>query len=194
MTCKFNRNFNFNLLINILGQGQLCSICYATIGIPIFLLCVANISGVLGEMFRILYSKIICGPWTFVKIRRARARKAKLEEESGISIDHTRPGGWTLNDNNNNKTVGKRLSNGLATGGEIDEEEQIRNERTAVPLTVTMIIIAIYIWVGSALFHSFEGWTMIQSGYFCFITLGKKIFKYRKINNFTFYFSNNWFR
>jgi hypothetical protein len=75
----------------------------------------------------------------------------------------------------------------LATNDEIDEEEQLRNQRTAVPLTVTMIIIAAYIWLGSVLFHNFEGWTMIQSGYFCFITLGKKIFKYRKINNSIFF-------
>ncbi|CAF4608184.1 unnamed protein product, partial [Rotaria magnacalcarata] len=25
--------------------------------------------------------------------------------------------------------------------------------------------------MGSGLFHAFEGWTMMQSGYFCFITL-----------------------
>jgi hypothetical protein len=176
VTCKFNRNFYFNLLINILGEGQLCSICYATIGIPIFLLCVANISGVLGELFRLIYSKIICAPCVFVKKRHARARKARLEEESGISTDRTRPSEWTLNDNNKIAT-GKRSSNELAANDEIDEEEQLRNQRTAVPLTVTMIIIAAYIWLGSVLFHNFEGWTMIQSGYFCFITLGKKIFK-----------------
>jgi len=123
-------------------------------------------------LFRLIYSKIICAPCVFVKKRRARARKSKLEEESGISTDRTRPSEWTLNDNNKIGT-GKRLSNELATD---DEEEQLRNQRTAVPLTVTMIIIAAYIWLGSVLFHSFEGWTMIQSGYFCFITLGKKIF------------------
>jgi len=107
--------------------------------------------------------------------RRAKARKAKLEEESGISSDHTRPSEWTLNDNNT-KTSGNRLSHIMTTGPEVDEDELKRNQRVAVPLTVTMIIIAAYIWIGSAVFHSFEGWTMIQSGYFCFITLCKKIF------------------
>ena len=159
-----------------LGEGQLCSVCYATIGIPIFLLCVANISGVLGEMFRFIYAKLICGPCLYIKGRRAKERKTKLEEETGISRDHTRPsGGWTLNDDNR-KPPGKRLSNSMTAEEELDEDEQRRNERIAVPLTVTMIIIAAYIWIGSALFHNFEGWTMMQAGYFCFITLGKKIF------------------
>jgi hypothetical protein len=170
------RNFQNFIEGYILGEGQLCCICYATIGIPIFLLCVANISGVLGEMFRFLYGKIICGPCSFIKKRRALARKERLEEESGISTDRVHPGGWTL-DNDDKKTSLKRASNPMAAVDELDEEENRRYQRVAVPLTVTMVIIAAYIWIGSALFHSFEGWTMIQAGYFCFITLCKKIFK-----------------
>ena len=153
----------------------------------IFLLCVANISGVLGEMFRFLYSKIICGPCLLIKKRRALARKERLQEETGISADRVQPSGWTLDDNNR-KTSIKNVSNPMTAEDEFDEEEQRRNQRVAVPLTVTMIIIAVYIWVGSALFHSFEGWTMIQSGYFCFITLCKKIFlKTRKVLIFCFF-------
>ena len=160
-------------MMNLIDEGQLCSICYATIGIPIFFLCVANISGVLGEMFRFLYSKIICGPCSFVKKRRAQTRKAKLEEESGISSDRTHPNGWKLDDENPS-TSRKGFTNTLVNDRiDPDEEEARRNQRVAVPLTVTMIIIAAYIYIGAVIFHNFEGWTMMQSGYFCFITLGK---------------------
>jgi hypothetical protein len=41
-------------------EGQIVCICYATIGIPLFLMCVANLSGVLGDMFRFTYAKICC--------------------------------------------------------------------------------------------------------------------------------------
>jgi hypothetical protein len=125
-------------------------------------------------MFRFIYSKIICGPCSLIKKRRALARKTRLEEETGISADRVQPSGWTLDDNNK-KTSMRNVSDTMTAEEEFDEEEQRRNQRVAVPLTVTMIIIAAYIWIGSALFHNFEGWTMIQSGYFCFITLGKKI-------------------
>ena len=62
----------------------------------------------------------------------------------------------------------------LTSDDDLDDEDIRRNRRVTVPLTVTMIIIAAYIWIGSALFHNFEGWTMTQSGYFCFITLGNQ--------------------
>ncbi|CAF1054055.1 unnamed protein product [Rotaria sp. Silwood1] len=151
-------------------EGQICCICYATIGIPIFLLCVANISGVLGEMFRLLYSKVLCKPCHMIKKRRADARKAKLEEESGMNIDRVNTGGWTIHDNNNNNT-NKKPTNHSMNAIDTDDDEQLHNKRVTVPLTITMLIIAAYIWAGSLIFHSFEQWSMTQAGYFCFITL-----------------------
>lgn len=127
-------------------------------------------------MFRFLYSKILCGPCSFVKKRRAQARKAKLEEESGMSTDRTHTNGWKLDDENP-ASFRQRLSKTFFNNtGEIDEDEARRNQRVAVPLTVTMIIIAAYIYIGAIIFHNFEEWSMMQSGYFCFITLGRRRF------------------
>lgn len=147
------------------------------LGIPIFLLCVANISGVLGEMFRFLYGKVLCRPCNIIKRRRALARKAKLESETGIDAGRANNGGWGIDDHhhpeNNQKNAMKKASNAPINNPEMDdEEEQRRNQRVTVPLTITMLIIAAYIWAGSMIFHSFEDWTMTQAGYFCFITLG----------------------
>ena len=125
-------------------------------------------------MFRFLYAKVICGPCSFIKKRRANARRVRLEEEAGMGTDRVDRGGWTLADEHKKNSL-KPSPNTITAGGEVDEEEQRRAQRVAVPLTVTMIIIAAYIWIGSALFHGFEGWTMTQAGYFCFITLGKNI-------------------
>lgn len=122
-------------------------------GIPIFLLCVANISGVLGEMFRFVYSRIICGPCRLIKRKRALARQNRIQHETGLG-----------------PTVGKSFDNNDDTE---NEEQQRRNQRVTVPLTITMLIIVGYISIGAALFHAFEGWSMIQGAYFCFITLGK---------------------
>ncbi len=131
----------------------------------------ANISGVLGEMFRFLYSRIICGPCLFFKKRRAKARKEKIQEETGISSNQPRPSVWRLENDINQKIQGK---NSMDQNEDIDEELR-RNQQTAVPLTVTMIIISGYIAIGAVIFHNFETWTMVQAAYFCFITLGKKI-------------------
>ena len=53
---------------------------------------------------------------------------------------------------------------------EINDDEETE-ERVTVPLTITMIIITLYILLGAVIFNLFEGWTLIQSGYFCYITL-----------------------
>ncbi|CAF3701774.1 unnamed protein product [Adineta steineri] len=148
-------------------EGQICCICYATIGIPIFLLCIANISGVLGEMFRFIYGRICCGPCHRIKEHRELARKAKLAEERGVSNNQTDGNGWAAQDDNSLK----KRTNTLANQANVDEDEEIEEPRVTVPLTVTMLIIAAYIWFGSMMFHSFEQWTSTQAGYFCFITL-----------------------
>jgi len=74
---------------------------------------------------------------------------------------------------------------------EIDENDNTlcRNQPVTVPLTITMLIIAAYIWAGSMIFHNFEQWTMIQSGYFCFITLCRNNIKIKKKKNFILFFS-----
>lgn len=53
---------------------------------------------------------------------------------------------------------------------ELNDDEETE-ERVTVPLTITMIIITLYILLGAVIFNLFEGWTLIQSGYFCYITL-----------------------
>ena len=166
-----------------------------SLGIPIFLLCVANISGVLGEMFRFLYAKVLCRPCHSIKRRRALARRAKLEEESGIDSHRRRQNGWTIDDNNTHGNSNKKVGNTFRKDSTRDEDDHHgRNQRITVPLTITMLIIVAYIFIGSAIFHKFEDWTMIQSGYFCFITLGKRNF-IDKID-FVFsvlLFSHHWF-
>lgn len=42
----------YGFIAPITWEGQIVCVCYATIGIPLFLMCIANISGVLGDMFR----------------------------------------------------------------------------------------------------------------------------------------------
>lgn len=52
-----------------------------------------------------------------------------------------------------------------------DEEDWEEISRIAVPLTVSLFIIGLYIIGGAILFKYWEGWDMAQSSYFCFITL-----------------------
>lgn len=130
-------------------------------------------------MFRFLYADIICAPCSIYKRRRALAKKAHLAERVGeVETNRTGPNGWSMNDDLNDgrqvKSAGKRaMNNAMPNQTPIeDDEQQGRNQRKTVPLTITMLIIAGYIALGALIFHKFEDWTMTQAGYFCFITLG----------------------
>ncbi|XP_060596751.1 TWiK family of potassium channels protein 7-like [Ruditapes philippinarum] len=52
-----------------------------------------------------------------------------------------------------------------------DEQEWDEISKVAVPLTISLGIIGLYIVFGAILFKYWEGWDMLQSSYFCFITL-----------------------
>jgi hypothetical protein len=118
-------------------------------------------------MFRFIYGKICCGACLLIKRRQALALKAKIDEETG----RDRNRGWALDDNHKSTHKG---SDTIINEPYVGDEDPIHHP-VSVPLTVTMLIIAFYIWAGSLMFHNFEPWTSIQAGYFCFITLGKDI-------------------
>ncbi|CAF1560882.1 unnamed protein product [Rotaria sordida] len=86
-------------------------------------------------MFRFLYAKILCRPCFAIKRRREMKRRIKLEEESGINIHCIDTNGWSI-DENDNTLCG--------------------NQHVTVSLTITMLIIAAYIWIDSAIFNSIE--------------------------------------
>jgi len=52
-----------------------------------------------------------------------------------------------------------------------DKNSESEEEVTTVPLTVSMIVIGLYLGLGSILFGYFEGWGSMEAAYFSFITL-----------------------
>ncbi|KAH3834503.1 hypothetical protein DPMN_107831 [Dreissena polymorpha] len=54
---------------------------------------------------------------------------------------------------------------------EDEEEEWDEISKVSIPLTVSLAIIGLYMVFGALLFKYWEGWDMLQSAYFCFITL-----------------------
>ncbi|ESN94959.1 hypothetical protein HELRODRAFT_102762 [Helobdella robusta] len=52
-----------------------------------------------------------------------------------------------------------------------EEYSEDDDEHISVPITVTMAMITGYIFMGALLFSSWENWSMLQSAYYCFITI-----------------------
>ena len=63
-----------------------------------------------------------------------------------------------------------RRSKGLAFD-EIGKERYMPTDLVMVPITVNLILIFSFIFVGALAFASWEDWDPIASAYFCFITL-----------------------
>ena len=52
-----------------------------------------------------------------------------------------------------------------------DDDDDDDDEKISVPLTVTMCLIAGYIFMGSVLFGVWENWDWLASSYYCFVTI-----------------------
>ena len=57
-----------------------------------------------------------------------------------------------------------------AFDGEVDEEED-EEATISIPITITMGIIAAYIFLGATIFGIWEGWDPLDASYFCFVTV-----------------------
>ena len=54
---------------------------------------------------------------------------------------------------------------------ESDEEADIDYSRKPVPILLSIVLVVTYIIGGAFLFQMWEGWSFLDSSYFCFITL-----------------------
>lgn len=168
-------------------------------------MCIANISGVLGDMFRYVYSRICCGLCARIsKNNKDKSEELSVEEISenatkntmetevietssnqissqispSASVKEKKNASDTSNDINKNSNNISKIPNILDDLDDLEIEDDRDENRITVPLTITMIIITLYVIIGAVIFNQFEGWSLIQAGYFCYITLatiGNKI-------------------
>ncbi|CAF4596538.1 unnamed protein product [Rotaria sp. Silwood1] len=137
-------------------EGQITCICYALIGIPMFLIYLTKISSILGDMFRLMYS-------TFIRCIYCYCRIRTRSQNCTISIDPSWP---EANDQFNED----QLSN--YKDDNVEEIDDVWNRvESQIPVLVIILIIIGYVCLGAYMCHQFEGWTITESVYFCYITL-----------------------
>ncbi|XP_059620712.1 potassium channel subfamily K member 4-like isoform X2 [Phlebotomus argentipes] len=146
--------------------GKICTIVYAIIGMPLFLLYLSNID-ILAKSFKWIYAKVcLCRICPGVTRRRAarerRKARALTAERDNLPEGYFIEGGDL-----------ETLSNSSVDAHESSEEEENAGdtETVIVPLTICVIIMIGYILFGATLFGHWEDWDPLEGSYFCFISL-----------------------
>lgn len=188
---------------------------YAIVGIPLTLLCLANMGSFLGNSFRWLYMQLcrlcscMCCPEkeSFSAKRRTKSTIAKSKSQSLTptgDMSHSMsqeldPLQIKVDDNDSNTlkvipintkkarkpssgTKSRSVSRSTSgTGSDVNiviedydqpkEKVHVKVEEIRVPIFVSSMIIAVYIFGGALMFSVWEGWDYLEGSYFCFITL-----------------------
>ena len=148
--------------------GRLVTIFYALIGIPLTLLCLANMGSFLGNCFRCFYKRLcqflmwLCCPQQY-RFRPQYKRNKHVRHSREVVADEIHPLRAKSVDADNDVTV-------VVT--EEEEEKSLKEEPVRVPVIVSFLIVASYIFGGAVLFSWWEeDWDYLIGSYFCFITL-----------------------
>lgn len=151
------------------GIGKLVTILYAMVGMPLFLLYVANMGDVLATGFR----------WGYVKLckcdfaaRRRRNRRAAAMAAAAATVTAVVHQGVPFDD------AGRRSNHGdgtsIASHYVVDDDDEptgVDYQTATVPITISLTVMVSYVCGGAMLFGQWEDWDFLEGSYFCFISL-----------------------
>ncbi|KAG5673420.1 hypothetical protein PVAND_003469 [Polypedilum vanderplanki] len=140
--------------------GKIATIFYAIIGMPLFLLYLSNIGDILAKSFKWIYAKC-CLCRVCPNIARRRLAREKHKEKLRQNGDFPSESGGT--------DSGSISS--YENDSEIEMEIMKNPQDITVPIPICVAIMIGYILLGAFIFDAWEGWGLLDSSYFCFISL-----------------------
>lgn len=180
--------------------GRLITIIYALAGIPLLLVYLSTIGDVLARSFRNLYGKL-CRPRSCTRKSSSSSSSSKsyhnhIDSKSSGNYypskesscdDLGRTGSVILLDCGSEGLQAASSSTALDPGGKNHHHHHHHHHNhhqnafhhrvpcpkaVKIPITLCLLIIIGYICGGALLFNRLEGWTLLESSYFCFTSLG----------------------
>ncbi|KAI1292325.1 TWiK family of potassium channels protein 7 [Halotydeus destructor] len=157
--------------------GKIMTIFYAIFGIPLMLLYLTNIGGILAKSFRFVYGKFCtCQPIDTAEARRAAllARSRSIRQRTRLAaMDLEGRGGLGASIAEEVAAAGGGHADGLDHffDGKTSNVTPKNTEKVHVPISLSLVLLIIYVTGGGFLFSLWEGWNLLQGSYFCFISL-----------------------
>lgn len=168
--------------------GKIVTIFYAIFGIPMMLLCLANIGSSMANLFRFLYARVCCGYCNYVKRRNIRMKAAATLSSAAaagqanaaaaaaaLSLAALTSNNLLAHASSDEKQGHNEKFDKHADPNElidlIDETNVIDYKKITVPISITLFVLSSYVLLGGIFFKTLEEWTVIEGVYFCFITL-----------------------
>ncbi|CAF3345444.1 unnamed protein product [Rotaria socialis] len=160
ITCKTN-------------YGKIMTMIYAIFGIPLMLLCLANIGSTMADAFRFIYCNVCCSYCNMIKKRRnIRAlQSVELSQNSSSSVPKfpnvtTSPPSSLATVSTNH--IESKPSTSVV---EFVDNFNIDYRKATIPISVTLSLLSSYLILGAVLFSEWENWKLLDGAYFCFVTL-----------------------
>nr|XP_027232956.1 TWiK family of potassium channels protein 7-like [Penaeus vannamei] len=141
LTMTIMSTIGYGHISPVTSWGQLFCIIYAIIGCPLLLVFLGNLGNSMAESFTYIYSRCCCRWCRSVRNLSELPPRASKKQRKLLIDD------------------------------EVGKEEYMPTEHVDVPITLTLVVLYVYIMLGAVLFSVWENWDLGSSSYFTFVTL-----------------------